>query len=79
MLCAGGLVATRTESARTRIRPPHPVVQATVGDVQGARPGGFLNFEANAKWDAWAKLKGMSQEDAKQQVRRVAAGWSNPV
>jgi diazepam-binding inhibitor (GABA receptor modulating acyl-CoA-binding protein) len=38
--------------------------QATVGDVNIARPGGFLNFEANAKWDAWNLLKGLSQEEA---------------
>lgn len=29
-----------------------------------ARPGGFLNFEANAKWDAWNLLKGLSKEEA---------------
>ncbi len=28
------------------------------------RPGGWLNFEANAKWDAWNKIKGMSKADA---------------
>jgi acyl-CoA-binding protein len=37
--------------------------QATEGDIQGDRPGGF-DFKAIAKYDAWAKLKGMSQEDA---------------
>ena len=30
--------------------------QATEGDVQGDRPGGF-DFKAMAKYDAWAKLK----------------------
>lgn len=39
--------------------------QATVGDVQGDRPG-MLSFEARAKYDAWAKLKGMSKEEAMQ-------------
>lgn len=38
--------------------------QATVGDVNIARPGGFLNWEANAKWDAWNNVKGMTVEDA---------------
>lgn len=38
--------------------------QATVGDVNTSRPGGFLNFEANAKWDAWNGMKGKSKEDA---------------
>ena len=37
--------------------------QATDGDVQGARPGGF-DFVGGAKYDAWAKLKGMSADDA---------------
>ena len=37
--------------------------QATEGDVQGSRPGMF-SLEARAKYDAWAKLKGMSKEDA---------------
>jgi diazepam-binding inhibitor (GABA receptor modulator, acyl-CoA-binding protein) len=37
--------------------------QATEGDVQGARPGGF-DFVGGAKHDAWSKLKGMSSDDA---------------
>jgi len=37
--------------------------QATEGDVQGARPGGF-DFVGGAKHDAWSKLKGMSKDDA---------------
>jgi len=39
--------------------------QATVGDVTGARPGGF-DMVGKAKYDAWAKLKGTSQEMAMQ-------------
>ena len=39
--------------------------QATVGDVTGARPGGF-DMVGKAKYDAWAKLKGTSNEDAMQ-------------
>jgi diazepam-binding inhibitor (GABA receptor modulating acyl-CoA-binding protein) len=38
--------------------------QATIGDVNTDRPGGFLNFEANAKWDAWNALKGKSKDAA---------------
>ena len=38
--------------------------QATVGDVTGERPG-FMDFAGGAKFDAWSKLKGMSEEDAK--------------
>lgn len=37
--------------------------QASEGDVTGARPGGF-DFVGGAKHDAWAKLKGMSKDDA---------------
>ncbi len=40
--------------------------QATVGDVQGKRPG-FTNPVGRAKYDAWKKDKGMSQDDAMQQ------------
>ena len=39
--------------------------QATVGDVTGARPSGF-DLVGKAKHDAWAKLKGTSQELAMQ-------------
>jgi acyl-CoA-binding protein len=37
--------------------------QGTVGDVQGKRPG-MLDVKGRAKYDAWAKRKGMSTEDA---------------
>jgi len=37
--------------------------QATEGDVKGERPGGF-DFVGGAKYDAWAKLKGSSPEEA---------------
>jgi diazepam-binding inhibitor (GABA receptor modulating acyl-CoA-binding protein) len=39
--------------------------QATAGDVEGDRPGGF-DFVGGAKYDAWAKLKGMSNDEAMQ-------------
>ncbi len=38
--------------------------QATVGDVSGKRPG-MTAMRDRAKFDAWAKRKGMSQDDAK--------------
>ena len=48
--------------------------QATEGDVQGARPGGF-DFVGAAKYDAWAKLKGTNRDEAMQnyikQVERL--------
>ncbi|MCC5921923.1 MAG: acyl-CoA-binding protein [Cyclobacteriaceae bacterium] len=37
--------------------------QATEGDNEEERPGGF-DFKAIAKHDAWAELKGKSKEDA---------------
>jgi diazepam-binding inhibitor (GABA receptor modulating acyl-CoA-binding protein) len=39
--------------------------QATSGDVNGKRPG-FTNIVGRAKYDAWANLKGISQDDAMQ-------------
>jgi acyl-CoA-binding protein len=37
--------------------------QGTSGDVQGSRPG-MMDFKGRAKYDAWAKRKGMSKNDA---------------
>ena len=39
--------------------------QATEGDVKGDEPW-LIQFEAKAKYDAWASVKGMVAEDAKQ-------------
>ena len=38
--------------------------QATVGDVNTARPGMF-DMTGKAKWDNWDSKKGMSTADAK--------------
>ena len=38
--------------------------QGTDGDVSGAKPG-FFDFVATAKYEAWAKLKGTAQDEAK--------------
>lgn len=40
--------------------------QGSQGDVSGKRPGA-LNMVARAKYDAWAKRKGMSQDEAMDQ------------
>ncbi len=40
--------------------------QATAGDVQGERPGGF-DFKGAAKYDAWAAQKGKTAEQAMQE------------
>ena len=37
--------------------------QSTDGDVAGDKPG-FTDFVGRAKYDAWAKLKGVSKDDA---------------
>ena len=37
--------------------------QASEGDVAGGKPG-FADFVGRAKYDAWVKLTGTSQEDA---------------
>ena len=70
---------TRFEAAaaaakQTRKRPDNATLlklysyykQATEGDVSGERPGGF-DFVGGAKYDAWAKLKGMNVDDAMNQ------------
>jgi diazepam-binding inhibitor (GABA receptor modulator, acyl-CoA-binding protein) len=52
--------------------------QATVGDVQGSRPG-MLDFKGRAKYDAWAGRKGTESEAAKlayvELVARLAAKY----
>jgi acyl-CoA-binding protein len=37
--------------------------QGAEGDVKGDKPG-FFDFVGTAKYEAWTKLKGTSQEDA---------------
>jgi acyl-CoA-binding protein len=39
--------------------------QGSEGDVSGAKPG-FFDFVGTAKYEAWAKLKGMKPEEAMQ-------------
>ena len=47
--------------------------QASAGDVSGSRPG-MLDMMGRGKYDAWAKLKGLSKDDAmKKYVDKVAA------
>ncbi len=38
--------------------------QATEGDVTGSRPG-MLDLKGRAKYDAWARRKGMAAEEAR--------------
>jgi diazepam-binding inhibitor (GABA receptor modulator, acyl-CoA-binding protein) len=39
--------------------------QASIGDVQGDRPG-MMDFVGRAKYDAWAGLKGTTSQQAMQ-------------
>eukprot|EP01036_Dinobryon_divergens_P047488 gene47488-63665_t len=45
--------------------------QATAGDNSEKKPS-FSDMVGRAKWDAWAKLKGTSQDDAMQQILTIA-------
>ena len=55
-------------------RPPNDILlllyalykQGNEGDVTGDRPG-FADFEGRAKFDAWNKIKGKSNYEAKQE------------
>ena len=40
--------------------------QGSSGDVSGDKPG-FFDFVAMAKYEAWERLQGLSEEDARQQ------------
>jgi acyl-CoA-binding protein len=40
--------------------------QGSTGDVAGAKPG-FFDFVGIAKYEAWEKLRGLSQEKAQSQ------------
>jgi acyl-CoA-binding protein len=40
--------------------------QSNMGDVEGSRPS-FTDMVGRAKFDAWAEVKGISQDDAMQQ------------
>ena len=40
--------------------------QGAVGDVTGEKPG-FFDFVATAKYEAWQRIEGLSQDDAKNQ------------
>jgi acyl-CoA-binding protein len=40
--------------------------QGSSGDVSGDKPG-FFDFVATAKYEAWERIKGLSQDDAKNQ------------
>ncbi|PDW03197.1 acyl-CoA-binding protein [Candidatus Viridilinea mediisalina] len=51
--------------------------QGSLGDVSGSRPG-ILDMQGRMKYDAWAKLKGVNEEQAMQDyitlVEQLKAG-----
>jgi diazepam-binding inhibitor (GABA receptor modulating acyl-CoA-binding protein) len=47
--------------------------QATVGDVDGKRPG-FTDMVGRAKWDAWNGLKGKDADSAMQEYVDLIEG-----
>lgn len=71
-------LASRFSQAQARIKPvtglSNDVMldlyalykQSTVGDVSGSRPG-MLDVKGRAKYDAWAKRKGISKDAAMEQ------------
>jgi len=52
-----------TPDDKTRLKLYALYKQATEGDVSGPKPG-FFDFVGLAKYDAWGKLAGTSQEEA---------------
>ena len=55
-------------------RPPNDILlqlyalykQGNEGEIKGDRPG-FADFEGRAKFDAWNKIRGISNDEAKQE------------
>lgn len=50
--------------------------QGSSGDVEGKRPG-FTDLIGRAKYDAWAKLKGVPNAEAMQQYIDLVASLKN--
>ena len=67
-------ISAADRATRLPKRPPNDILlqlyalykQSTEGDVKGDRPG-FSDFEGRAKFDAWNKIKGKSNDEAKQE------------
>ncbi len=50
--------------------------QGSSGDVSGEKPG-FFDFVAVAKYEAWEKLSGTSEDDARQQYVDLVNSLAN--
>jgi diazepam-binding inhibitor (GABA receptor modulating acyl-CoA-binding protein) len=67
-------VQAQADSKNLSERPDNPTLlkiyalykQGSVGDNAEPKPS-YSDIVARAKWDAWTKLKGMTQDDARQQ------------
>ena len=72
---------TRTPDDNTLLKLYALYKQGTLGDVSSKRPG-MLEMVGRAKYDAWASLKGTSQDKAMMAyirlVERLKAGESQP-
>jgi acyl-CoA-binding protein len=80
----GFVRSTRFNDAQARIKPVTGLgndvmlelyalyKQATAGDVSGSRPG-MMDLKGRAKYDAWAKRKGMTKDAAMQAYIAVVA------
>ncbi|KZT52935.1 acyl-CoA-binding protein [Calocera cornea HHB12733] len=51
--------------------------QANEGPVTTAKPTGMFAFEAKAKWEAWSKVKDLSQEQAKEEYVALLLEYLN--
>ena len=60
---AAVLKAKKDPGNETKLKLYAHYKQATEGDVAGEKPG-FTDFVNRAKYEAWAKLKGMKADDA---------------
>lgn len=61
-----------TPDVQTKLKLYALFKQATIGDVEGEKPSA-VNFVAQAKFDAWSKLIGLSKADAIQQYIDLVA------
>jgi acyl-CoA-binding protein len=52
--------------------------QGSSGDVSGNKPG-FFDFVGVAKFEAWERLKGMPQDDAKNQYIDLVTRLGAPI
>lgn len=52
--------------------------QATSGDVGGEKPG-FFDFVGLSKYEAWERLQGMSEDEAKQQYITLVSSLGGQV